>query len=184
MPFYGLPLYAYFLAGLYWLFGYSPFIPGVIQAGLDGGTAVIIYKLAGRGFWDRPRGKRASWISVSRRGHWYPCGIGMGVLRAGTNLLCNSHADGRTGFRFLVRRLAGGESTGADPSEGILARHSDWVHGDGSRNRAVSGAPFAGCDLLAASRGTEFPEFVVIGIDSRAPNFRGIGLGNVAVLAS
>lgn len=48
--FYGLPLYAYFLAGLYWLFGYSPFIPGLVQAGLDGGTAVIIYKLAVRVF--------------------------------------------------------------------------------------------------------------------------------------
>jgi tetratricopeptide (TPR) repeat protein len=48
--FYGLPLYAYFLAGLYWLFGYSPFVPGVVQAGLEGGTAVIIYKLAVRVF--------------------------------------------------------------------------------------------------------------------------------------
>lgn len=52
--FYGSPLYAYFLSGLYWLFGYSPFIPGVIQAGLDGGTAVIIYKLAGRVFGTGP----------------------------------------------------------------------------------------------------------------------------------
>jgi tetratricopeptide (TPR) repeat protein len=48
--FYGLPLYAYFLAGLYWLFGYSPFIPGLVQAVLEGGTAVIIYKLAVRIF--------------------------------------------------------------------------------------------------------------------------------------
>jgi tetratricopeptide (TPR) repeat protein len=44
--FYGLPLYPYLLAGLYTLFGYSPFIPGFLQAILDGGTAVLLYKLA------------------------------------------------------------------------------------------------------------------------------------------
>ncbi|HEV8422949.1 MAG TPA: tetratricopeptide repeat protein [Chthoniobacterales bacterium] len=44
--FYGLPLYAYLLAGLYLLCGYSPFVPGLLQAGLDGGTAVLLYKIA------------------------------------------------------------------------------------------------------------------------------------------
>lgn len=44
--FYGLPLYAYVLAGIYKLFGYCPFIPGFLQAMLEGGTAVIIYQLA------------------------------------------------------------------------------------------------------------------------------------------
>src|SRR6266404_61170 len=44
--FYGLPLYPYLLASLYALFGYSPFVPGFLQAILDGGTAVLIYKLA------------------------------------------------------------------------------------------------------------------------------------------
>ena len=45
--FYGLPLYAYLLAALYRVFGYSPFIPGFIQICLDAGTAVILYQLAG-----------------------------------------------------------------------------------------------------------------------------------------
>ena len=44
--FYGLPLYPYLLACLYALFGYSPFVPGFLQAILDGGTAVLLYKLA------------------------------------------------------------------------------------------------------------------------------------------
>ncbi len=44
--FYGLPLYAYLLAGLYKLFGYTPFVPGLIQGCLDAGTAVLLYKLA------------------------------------------------------------------------------------------------------------------------------------------
>jgi Tfp pilus assembly protein PilF len=44
--FYGLPLYPYLLACLYALFGYSPFIPGFLQATLDAGTAVLLYKLA------------------------------------------------------------------------------------------------------------------------------------------
>jgi cytochrome c-type biogenesis protein CcmH/NrfG len=41
--FYGLPLYAYGLALIYRLFGYSPFIPGLLQALIDSGTAVLIY---------------------------------------------------------------------------------------------------------------------------------------------
>ena len=48
LAFYGLPLYAYVLALLYKCFGFSPFVPGLIQALLEGGTAVLIYKLTGR----------------------------------------------------------------------------------------------------------------------------------------
>jgi hypothetical protein len=44
--FYGLPLYPYLLAFLYRVFGYNPFIPGLLQALLEGGTAVLIYQLA------------------------------------------------------------------------------------------------------------------------------------------
>jgi Tfp pilus assembly protein PilF len=44
--FYGLPLYPYLLACFYALFGHSPFIPGFLQAILDGGTAVLLYRLA------------------------------------------------------------------------------------------------------------------------------------------
>jgi hypothetical protein len=44
--FYGLPLYAYLLAFLYKLFGYSPFVPGFLQACLDAGTAHVLYRLA------------------------------------------------------------------------------------------------------------------------------------------
>ncbi len=43
--FYGLPLYAYLLAGLYKIVGYNPFVPGLIQVCLDAGTAVLIYRL-------------------------------------------------------------------------------------------------------------------------------------------
>ena len=48
--FYGLPLYAYLLAGIYKLCGYSPFVPGLLQAACDGGTAVLLYKLGSRVF--------------------------------------------------------------------------------------------------------------------------------------
>ena len=44
--FYGLPLYAYLIALLYRIFGYNPFVPGLLQAGLDGGIAALIYRLA------------------------------------------------------------------------------------------------------------------------------------------
>jgi len=50
MAFYGLPLYAYLLAFLYKIFGYSPFVPGFLQACLDAGTAMLIYKIAVRVF--------------------------------------------------------------------------------------------------------------------------------------
>jgi tetratricopeptide (TPR) repeat protein len=43
--FYGLPLYPYALAGVYRLFGYGQFVPGLIQAFLDAGTALLIYKI-------------------------------------------------------------------------------------------------------------------------------------------
>lgn len=43
--FYGLPLYAYLLALLYKAFGVSAFIPGLLQASLDAGTAVLIYRI-------------------------------------------------------------------------------------------------------------------------------------------
>ena len=44
LAFYGLPGYAYLLAGLYRLCGYAPFVPLFLQALLDAGTAVLIYK--------------------------------------------------------------------------------------------------------------------------------------------
>ena len=55
--FYGLPLYAYLLASLYRVFGYSPFIPGFIQVCLEAGTALILYRLAGLIFGNGRRGQ-------------------------------------------------------------------------------------------------------------------------------
>ncbi len=59
--FYGLPLYAYLLAGFYKLFGFSPFVPGLVQAILEGGTAALLLQIADRTFgtrddraWTRP----------------------------------------------------------------------------------------------------------------------------------
>jgi Flp pilus assembly protein TadD len=43
--FYGLPLYPYVLAFIYRIFGYSPFIPGFLQALIDSGTALLVYSL-------------------------------------------------------------------------------------------------------------------------------------------
>ena len=46
VAFYGLPGYAYLLALLYKVFGYNPFVPGLLQAGFDAGIAVLIYRMA------------------------------------------------------------------------------------------------------------------------------------------
>ncbi|PYL28308.1 MAG: hypothetical protein DMF45_09590 [Verrucomicrobia bacterium] len=53
LAFYGLPGYAYLLALLYRIFGYNPFVPGLLQAGLDAGTAVLIYLLSMQTFSQR-----------------------------------------------------------------------------------------------------------------------------------
>ncbi|MFN2476443.1 MAG: tetratricopeptide repeat protein [Chthoniobacterales bacterium] len=50
LAFYGLPGYAYLLAAIYKLFGYGPFLPGLLQAGLEGGTATLLYKISLRVF--------------------------------------------------------------------------------------------------------------------------------------
>src|SRR2546430_15388101 len=46
LAFYGLPGYAYLLAALYKLVSYGPFIPALLQALLDAGTATLIYKIS------------------------------------------------------------------------------------------------------------------------------------------
>jgi Tetratricopeptide repeat len=46
LAFYGLPGYAYLLAALYKLAAYGPFVPALLQALLDAGTAVLIYKIS------------------------------------------------------------------------------------------------------------------------------------------
>ena len=45
LAFYGLPLYAYVLAGIYRLFGYTPFLPALCQVALDAGTSVLVYRI-------------------------------------------------------------------------------------------------------------------------------------------
>src|SRR3712207_5905437 len=50
LAFYGLPLYPYVLAALSLVFGASPFVPGILQALCDAGTATLLYKIATRVF--------------------------------------------------------------------------------------------------------------------------------------
>ena len=50
LAFYGLPGYAYLLAVLYRIFGENPFVPGLLQAALDAGTAVLIFSISSESF--------------------------------------------------------------------------------------------------------------------------------------
>jgi hypothetical protein len=43
--FYGLPGYAYFLALIYSLFGFDPFLVGILQAAAEGATAAILFQI-------------------------------------------------------------------------------------------------------------------------------------------
>ena len=58
--FYGLPLYPWMLAAIYKVFGYSPFVPGLAQAVLEGATAALVFLIAGRVF---GKDGHASWSS-------------------------------------------------------------------------------------------------------------------------
>jgi tetratricopeptide (TPR) repeat protein len=50
LAFYGLPLYPFLLALLSRLLGSTPFVPGVLQAVCDSGTATLLFKIAARVF--------------------------------------------------------------------------------------------------------------------------------------
>jgi Tfp pilus assembly protein PilF len=50
LAFYGLPGYAWLLAFFYKLFGENPFLPGVLQAAIDAGVALLIYRICLRIF--------------------------------------------------------------------------------------------------------------------------------------
>jgi tetratricopeptide (TPR) repeat protein len=72
--FYGLPLYAYLLAFLYKLFGFNPLVPGLLQALLDAGTGLLIYKLASQilatDTSDRPLRSARSWFALLAVAGW------------------------------------------------------------------------------------------------------------------
>lgn len=46
LAFYGLPGYPYLLAALYKIAGYGPFVPALLQALLEAGTGMLIYKVS------------------------------------------------------------------------------------------------------------------------------------------
>jgi tetratricopeptide (TPR) repeat protein len=68
LAFYGLPGYAYLLALLYKIFGYNPFVPGLLQAVLDAGVAVLIYQLTLRILLNRQSSPPGSGTPISRFG--------------------------------------------------------------------------------------------------------------------
>jgi tetratricopeptide (TPR) repeat protein len=68
LAFYGLPGYAYLLALLYEIFGYNPFVPGLLQAVLDAGVAVLIYQLTLRILLKRQSSPPESGTPISRFG--------------------------------------------------------------------------------------------------------------------
>jgi tetratricopeptide repeat protein len=70
--FYGLPLYPFLIALLYRFLGYGPFVPGLFQACLDAGTAVLIYKITVRAMADGPNkpGKVAQLAGITAAAAW------------------------------------------------------------------------------------------------------------------
>jgi len=70
--FYGLPGYAYLLAGLYRLCGYGPFIPELLQALLDAGTALLLYRIC-VALAPQPNGIRAQIAGLMASAAWTFC---------------------------------------------------------------------------------------------------------------
>src|ERR1043166_2232806 len=81
LAFYGLPLYAYLLAFLYKLLGYSPFVPGFLQAFLDAGTATLIFKITVRAVGTAKRDGKGPGSPASRPTIWEPASMA-GLLAA------------------------------------------------------------------------------------------------------
>jgi hypothetical protein len=70
--FYGLPGYAYLLAGLYKLCGYGPYVPELLQALLDGGTALLLYKIS-LALAPQPDGRRGQIAGLMAAAAWAFC---------------------------------------------------------------------------------------------------------------
>jgi hypothetical protein len=66
--FYGQPLYAYLLGGLFRLVGFQPALVSIVQAILDAVTAVLIFKIALLTFEKSPR--QARWIGIIAAFGW------------------------------------------------------------------------------------------------------------------
>jgi hypothetical protein len=107
--FYGLPLYAYLLAFLYQLFGYSPFVPGLLQVCLDAGTAALLYKIATRIFRENGEealpGNRARIIGLLAAVGWI-----FFVPAGAYSIILMPTAGGVFVFWFLVWQVVRGES--------------------------------------------------------------------------
>ena len=67
--FYGLPGYAYLLAGLYKLCGYGPYVPELLQALLDAGTALLLYKIS-VALAPQPNGRRGQIAGLMAAAAW------------------------------------------------------------------------------------------------------------------
>ena len=81
LAFYGLPLYAYLLAFLYKVLGYSPFVPGFLQACLDAGTATLIFKITVRAVGTTKPDEKGPGSPASRLTIWEPASVA-GLLAA------------------------------------------------------------------------------------------------------
>ena len=140
--FYGLPLYAYLLAGIYKICGYSPFVPGLLQAGCEGGTAVLLYKLGSLVFLGSDKLSEAHEMREEKPSvYWRRLAGPFFYLR---RLLRYPHADGVAGLRLLVCCLAN-RQTRAGPATLAAAapRRVNWLHCDGNRNDLISCPPLA-----------------------------------------
>jgi hypothetical protein len=70
--FYGLPGYAYLLAGLYKLCGYNPYVPELLQAVVDAGTALLLYKIC-VALVPQPNGGRGQIVGLIAAAAWAFC---------------------------------------------------------------------------------------------------------------
>jgi tetratricopeptide (TPR) repeat protein len=102
LAFYGLPGYAYLLALLYRTFGENPFVPGVLQAALDAGTGVLIYRICIAIF--KPFGSTSS-ISLRAVGLTAALGWGLFVPAQAYSVVLMPTAYFVFVFWFVVWRL-------------------------------------------------------------------------------
>ena len=171
--FYGLPLYAYLLAFFYKIFGYSPFVPGFLQACLDAGTATLLYKIAVRIF--RNEGGLNS--STAERDRSPGCGR-LGIFRPGPGVFRDPDADLVVGFRVLVPGLANRPGGPRSHSSALPRLWNTYRnHRDGRCHDPLPCSPGAGCSLPETAIRDRAPSPWVARGAAVALLFLGLGAG-------
>jgi hypothetical protein len=148
--FYGLPGYAFCLAGFFQSFGFNPFLVGLVQVVLEATTTVFIFRIAKESFSFSQNGeKNANWsVDSTAIGAWaalawifyLPAQAFSTVLMPNAWLLAAFWGC----VWWLIRRSVTPQTWAV-----VWLRIRYWIRGDDGRDSAISSASFLVRDRAA-----------------------------------